>query len=87
MEGRDIGTVVFPDAQVKIFLDADPQERVRRRVEETGSPQDAVAEHIRQRDERDRGRAGSRLLCRRRTPPISTRPGFRSMRWKSPSSK
>ena len=32
MEGRDIGTVVFPDADVKIFLDADPDERVRRRL-------------------------------------------------------
>src|SRR5438552_1435183 len=34
MEGRDIGTVVFPNAQVKIFLDANPDERVRRRCEE-----------------------------------------------------
>ena len=34
MEGRDIGTVVFPHAEVKIFLDADPGERVRRRLEE-----------------------------------------------------
>ena len=34
MEGRDIGTVVFPDARVKIFLDADPTERVRRRAGE-----------------------------------------------------
>ncbi|MDE3198976.1 MAG: (d)CMP kinase, partial [Acidobacteriota bacterium] len=34
MEGRDIGTVVFPDARVKIFLDADPAERVRRRAGE-----------------------------------------------------
>ena len=34
MEGRDIGTVVFPDAEVKIFLDANPGERVRRRFEE-----------------------------------------------------
>ncbi len=34
MEGRDIGTVVFPDARVKIFLDADPVERVRRRAGE-----------------------------------------------------
>lgn len=62
MEGRDIGTVVFPDAHVKIFLDADPQERVRRRVEETGTPREAVAEHLRQRDERDRGRAESPLV-------------------------
>ena len=34
MEGRDIGTVVFPDAEVKIFLDANPEERVRRRYRE-----------------------------------------------------
>ena len=34
MEGRDIGTVVFPDADVKVFLDAHPPERVRRRLEE-----------------------------------------------------
>ncbi len=34
MEGRDIGTVVFPDARVKVFLDADPGVRARRRVEE-----------------------------------------------------
>ena len=33
-EGRDIGTVVFPDAEVKIYLDASAQERARRRVEE-----------------------------------------------------
>src|SRR5271170_3406436 len=37
MEGRDIGTVVFPEAQVKIFLDADPGERVRRRAGELGA--------------------------------------------------
>ena len=35
MEGRDIGSVVFPDARVKIFLDADPAERVRRRAGES----------------------------------------------------
>ena len=34
MEGRDIGTVIFPEAQVKIFLDANPQERARRRAQE-----------------------------------------------------
>ncbi len=34
MEGRDIGTVVFPHADVKVFLDANPDERVRRRLEE-----------------------------------------------------
>ncbi len=62
MEGRDIGTVVFPDATVKIFLDADPGERVRRRVEETGADQAVLSEQIRERDERDRGRAESPLV-------------------------
>ena len=62
MEGRDIGSVVFPDAQVKIFLDATPEERVRRRIEESGGDLEAVAGHLRQRDERDRGRAESPLV-------------------------
>lgn len=62
MEGRDIGSVVFPEAQVKIFLDAVPEERVRRRMEETGGPRDAITEQLRQRDDRDRGRAESPLM-------------------------
>jgi len=62
MEGRDIGSVVFPSADVKIFLDADPQERVRRRVAETAGAPDAVAEQLKQRDERDRGRSESPLM-------------------------
>lgn len=66
MEGRDIGTVVFPDADVKIFLDANPPERVRRRMadfEAQGKPVSAevLAEQIRERDERDRGRAEAPL--------------------------
>ena len=55
MEGRDIGTVVFPNARVKIFLDADANERVRRR---TGEP----AAELAARDERDRKRAESPLV-------------------------
>jgi CMP/dCMP kinase len=62
MEGRDIGSVVFPSADVKIFLDADPQERVRRRMTETAGPPAAVAEQLKQRDERDRGRSESPLM-------------------------
>ena len=62
MEGRDIGSVVFPDADVKIFLDADPQERVRRRLAESEGAPEAVAEQTRQRDERDRTRAESPLV-------------------------
>lgn len=63
MEGRDIGTVVFPDARVKIFLDADPAERVRRREAETpGAVRSALAAQIAERDERDRTRAESPLL-------------------------
>ncbi len=47
MEGRDIGTVVFPDARVKIFLDADPRERVRRRAgEQPEVPREELAAQI-----------------------------------------
>jgi cytidylate kinase len=63
MEGRDIGTVVFPHAEVKIFLDADPEERARRRYQET--PKDGtveqVAREMRERDQRDRSRAEAPL--------------------------
>jgi cytidylate kinase len=64
MEGRDIGTVVFPDAEVKIFLDASPEERARRRFEETpgGPPLDVVIAQIRERDARDTRREHSPLL-------------------------
>ncbi len=67
MEGRDIGSVVFPKAQVKIFLDADPQERARRRalelVQDGQSPSvDAVAGELIQRDERDRTRKEAPLV-------------------------
>ena len=67
MEGRDIGSVVFPDAGVKIYLDADPAVRARRRVremEEKGQPLDAgeVEREIRERDRRDSTRADSPLV-------------------------
>jgi cytidylate kinase len=62
MEGRDIGTVVFPDARVKIFLDADPMERVRRRAgEQPDVPPEELAAQIAERDERDRHRTESPL--------------------------
>jgi len=62
IEGRDIGSVVFPDASVKIFLDADPDERIRRRLAETGSAKEAVAGQLKERDDRDRTRAESPLV-------------------------
>jgi cytidylate kinase len=66
MEGRDIGTVVFPDADVKIFLDADPRERVRRRLADVRAggeeiPEDALAEQMKERDQRDSTRADGPL--------------------------
>ena len=65
MEGRDIGTVVFPNADVKIFLDAAPEVRGLRRYEQMGAkPEVQPAEVIRElhkRDERDRNRADSPL--------------------------
>jgi cytidylate kinase len=63
MEGRDIGTVVFPEARVKIFLDADHGERVRRRATELPDQHpETLAEQIAERDRRDRDRAESPLL-------------------------
>jgi cytidylate kinase len=63
MEGRDIGTVVFPQARVKIFLDADPAERVRRRTfEQTDTTPENLAAQIAERDDRDRHRAQSPLV-------------------------
>lgn len=61
MEGRDIGTVVFPEARVKIFLDAQPEERARRRAVETGAVPVEVARDMAERDQRDRTRAEAPL--------------------------
>jgi cytidylate kinase len=61
-EGRDIGTVVAPDAEVKVFLTADPRERARRRAEELGADVDQVLMEQRIRDRRDSERADSPLL-------------------------
>jgi cytidylate kinase len=66
MEGRDIGTVVFPDADVKIFLDADPEERVRRRFRESRAKGEEVSEgsvaaQMKERDQRDRTRSDAPL--------------------------
>jgi CMP/dCMP kinase len=61
-EGRDIGTVVAPEAEVKVFLTADPQERARRRAAELGvDPATVLAEQA-TRDRRDRSRADSPLV-------------------------
>jgi CMP/dCMP kinase len=66
MEGRDIGTVVFPDAPVKLYLTAAPAERARRRARELrtrGEQVDvaALADELAARDRRDSGRANSPL--------------------------
>jgi len=66
MEGRDIGTAVFPNAEVKIFLDADQKVRAERRLLQNGSqsPEEAARVHaeIAARDERDRTRVASPLV-------------------------
>jgi CMP/dCMP kinase len=60
-EGRDIGTVVAPDAGVKVFLTADPHERARRRAAELGVALETVLAEQTIRDERDRSREHSPL--------------------------
>src|SRR4030088_958770 len=64
MEGRDIGTKVFPDADLKIFLDADPVVREQRRMQQQkikGEVAANLAADLRERDRRDRTRAASPL--------------------------
>ncbi len=66
MEGRDIGTKVFPDADLKIFLDADPVVREQRRMEQQkikGEVAASVAADLRERDRRDRTRSASPLVA------------------------
>jgi cytidylate kinase len=65
MEGRDIGTKVFPDADLKIFLDADPVVREERRMAQhkiSGEIAADVAAELRERDQRDRNRTASPLV-------------------------
>jgi CMP/dCMP kinase len=69
MEGRDIGTVVFPNADIKIYLDASPEERARRRASDPahassrGGALADVATALERRDHQDRTRAASPLLA------------------------
>lgn len=68
VEGRDIGTTVFPDAEVKVFLTADAEERAMRRVKQNrkrgigSTDYDEILEAIRQRDNRDSTRTCSPLV-------------------------
>lgn len=66
-EGRDTGSVVFPDADIKIYLDASPEERARRRYEELVSKGSAISyeqvlDDLRERDSRDASRATAPLV-------------------------
>jgi CMP/dCMP kinase len=66
MEGRDIGTKVFPNADLKVFLDADPVVREQRRLDQNkikGPSAESIAAELRERDLRDRTRAASPLAA------------------------
>jgi cytidylate kinase len=66
MEGRDIGTTVFPNADLKVFLDADPVIREQRRLDQQhikGPSAASMAAQLRERDQRDRTRAVSPLVA------------------------
>lgn len=62
VEGRDIGSVVWPQAEVKIYLTADPQARARRRSREAGSDLAATEADLLRRDEHDSGREAAPLV-------------------------
>ncbi len=77
MEGRDIGSVVFPDAQVKVFLDASPEVRATRRaleMRQKGIEADpaVIAAEIRERDHRDSNRAEAPLTLSKGAEYVDT---------------
>jgi len=68
MEGRDIGTAVFPDAEIKVLLDATPEVRAERRLNQAGVTDDpgrakAIVADLQSRDQRDRTRKTSPLVA------------------------
>jgi cytidylate kinase len=71
-EGRDIGTVVSPEAPLKVFLTASPEERARRRAEQTGEDPAAVLTAQRERDARDETREHSALRAAKDAVEIDT---------------
>ncbi len=71
-EGRDIGTVVCPNAAVKVFLTASAEERARRRAEELGADYAATLAAQLERDERDERRAHSPLIAANDAVPVDT---------------
>jgi cytidylate kinase len=71
-EGRDIGTVVAPGAEVKVFLTASPEERARRRAAELGSDSEVVLRELTIRDERDAGREHAPLAPAADAVPVDT---------------
>jgi len=71
-EGRDVGTVVCPHAQVKVFLTASPEARARRRAEELGADYRAVLAQQVERDERDERRQHSPLIPANDAVPVDT---------------
>jgi cytidylate kinase len=71
-EGRDIATVVAPDAEVKVYLTAHPAERARRRAAETGQDPEDVAAELLSRDERDSGHGRTTLEPAPGAVPLDT---------------
>lgn len=61
LEGRDIGSVVFPEAALKVYLTASPMERAKRRAQESGGDVNEIAASIETRDRKDRERADGPL--------------------------
>jgi CMP/dCMP kinase len=72
VEGRDIGTVVAPDAEVKVFLTADPEERARRRAAELGTDAESVLADLVERDARDSQRAHAPLVPAADAVPVDS---------------
>ena len=72
LEGRDIGSVVFPEARLKVYVTATPEERARRRSLESGRSVEEIMEEILQRDTKDSTRGDSPLVADQEAVVIDT---------------
>ena len=72
LEGRDIGSVVFPEARLKVYVTATPEERARRRSLESGRSVEDIMKEILQRDTKDSTRGDSPLVADQEAVVIDT---------------
>ncbi len=85
LDGRDIGTVICPEAEVKLYVTASPEVRAHRRWLEVGGDEGRVLAEVRERDARDMGRADAPLRPAAEAVLIDTSALASTRRWRPPA--